>query len=315
MGVRMDISVVIPTLNGREQLAASLDAITEYAPEVEVVVVNGPSADGTSGMVRDRDDVDVLVEIDERNVNVGRNAGIERASGDVIALVEYDLTIEEGWLDALRQGLATVPEDGDERGAVTGPTHRRLRAGVTTEKAETREIRGREVRYFGGGNVAFRREALEAIDGFDERLQTGGARDAAHRLAGLGYEVTWAPEMSVARELEADGGRAERDWRWRYRSLCYRLVKNYGPRPSILYRITRHAATDAVEAARDVAEGEGRPTQWLGNGRDVVLGTFSGVGRGLLARFADRTPRRNPSGWSARNDRAVAVHDRRPTTR
>lgn len=308
----MDISVVIPTLNGREQLAGSLDAITEYAPDVEVVVVNGPSADGTSGMVRDRDDVDVLVEIDERNVNVGRNAGIERASGDVVALVEYDLTIEEGWLDALRGGIAAIPEDGDERGAVTGPTHRRLRAGVTTETAETRTISGREVRYFGGGNVAFRREALEAIDGFDESLRTGGARDAAHRLAGLGYEVAWAPGMSVARELEADGGTMERDWRWRYRSLCYRLVKNYGPRPSILYRIARHAATDATEALRGVAGGEGRPTAWLGNGRDVVLGTFSGVGRGLAARFRDRTPRRNPKGWSSRTDRAVAVHDRRP---
>ena len=311
----MDVSVVIPTLNGRDQLAASLDAITEHAPDVEVVVVNGPSADGTSGMVRDRDDVDVLVEIDERNVNVGRNAGIDRASGDVIALVEYDLTVEEGWLEALRQGIATVPEDGDERGAVTGPTHRRLRAGVTTETAELRDIRGREVRYFGGGNVAFRRQALEAIDGFDENLQTGGARDAAHRLAGLGYEVAWAPGMSVATELEADGGTHERDWGWRYRSLCYRLVKNYGLRPSILYRIVRHAGTDAIDSLGEVAEGEGRPTEWLGNGRDVLIGTVSGIGRGLAARLADRSPRRNPKGWSSRTDRAVAVHDRRPATR
>jgi len=133
----MDVSVVVPTLNGREQLAAALDTIAEHAPSVEVVVVNGPSADGTSGMVRDRDDVDVLVDLDERNINVARNAGLERAGGDVVAYVEYDLVIEEGWLVALREGLAAVPAVGDERGAVTGPTHRRLRAGVTTEKLET----------------------------------------------------------------------------------------------------------------------------------------------------------------------------------
>jgi glycosyltransferase involved in cell wall biosynthesis len=307
----MDVSVVVPTLNGREQLAAALDTIAEHAPSVEVVVVNGPSADGTSGMVRDRDDVDVLVDLDERNINVARNAGLERAGGDVVAYVEYDLVIEEGWLVALREGLAAVPAVGDERGAVTGPTHRRLRAGVTTEKLETREIRGRDVRYFGGGNVAFRREALEAIDGFDEYLVTGGARDAAHRLAGLGYEVAWQPGMSVARELEADGGITERDWRWRYRSLVYRLVKSYGLRPSIAYRIVRHAGTDGYEALQDVLSGEGRPTEWLGNGRDVLGGTASGLLAGLRARFSDRSPKRNPNGWSRRTDRAVAVLDRR----
>jgi glycosyltransferase involved in cell wall biosynthesis len=307
----MNVSVVIPTLNGRDRLAACLDSLAEHAPGVEVVVVNGPSVDGTSGMVRERDDVDVLVEVDERNVNVARNAGLDRASGDVVAFVEYDTTIEEGWLDALRRGIAAVPTDGDERGAVTGPTHRALRAGVTTEKPEVREIRGRDVRYFNGGNVAFRREALEAVDGFDEYLRTGGARDVAHRLAAMAYDVTWTAGMSVRGELEADGGRRERDWRWRYRSLSYRLVKNYGLRPSVLYRVGRHGCTDAWESLRDVAEGTHRPTSWVGNGRDVLLGALSGLKDGLVARARDRTPKRNPNGWSLRTDRAVAIHDRR----
>jgi glycosyltransferase involved in cell wall biosynthesis len=307
----MDLSVVVPTLNGRDQLAACLDALTEHAPNAEVIVVNGPSADGTSGMVRDRDDVELLVEIDQRNINVARNAGIDRSTGDVVAFVEYDTTVEESWLDALERGIATVPDDGHKRGAVTGPTHHAMRAGVTTEKPESRHIRGREIRYFNGGNVAFRREALEAVDGFDEYLQTGGARDAAHRLAGLEFDVAWTPGMSVRRELEADGGRNERDWRWRYRSLAYRLVKNYGFRPSIGYRIARHAGTDGWTTLREVAKGEHRPTSWVGDGRDVFIGTVGGVKDGLLARLKDREPRRNPNGWSVRTDRAVAVHDRR----
>jgi glycosyltransferase involved in cell wall biosynthesis len=307
----MDVSVVVPTLNGREQLAACLDALAANASAAEVVVVNGPSADGTSGMVRDRDDVDVLVEIDERNVNVARNAGLDRASGDVVAFVDYALAVEEGWFAALRQGIAAVPADGDRRGGVTGPTHRQLRTGVTTENAEVREIRGREVRYFNGGNVAFRREAIEAIDGFDEYLSTGGARDAAHRLAGLDYEVAWRPGMCVRRELEADGGREERDWRWRYRSLAYRLVKNYGLRPGVVYRLLRHAGDDAVEGLRGVASGERRPSSWFASGRDVVRGGVRGTADGVIARLRDRDPRRNPNGRSRRTDRAVAVDDRR----
>ncbi|OTE98897.1 glycosyltransferase, partial [Halorubrum sp. SD612] len=105
----MDLSVVVPTLNGRDRLAACLDALAADAPDAEVIVVNGPSADGTTGMVRDRDDVDVLVEISDRTVNVARNAGIEVATGDAVALVDYDNRIEPGWRDAVADGLDAAP--------------------------------------------------------------------------------------------------------------------------------------------------------------------------------------------------------------
>lgn len=299
----MDVSVVVPTLNEREELRGCLDSIAAERPH-EVVVVNGPSTDGTSGMVRARSDVDVLVEIDERNVNVARNAGLDRIRGDAVGFVAPATAVEEGWLDAVKEGLAG-------NGAVTGPTHERLDAGVATDTVESRRIRGRTVTYFNGGNVAFTRTLVEAIDGFDEYLGVGGARDAAHRVAGIGREVVWSPEMCVSREAAADGGTAERDWRMRYRSLAYRLAKNYGIHPTVPFRTLRHAAVDAGSALRDVVRGDGKPTAWLGNGRDVVLGGSRGYADGLRARYTDRNPRRNPRGLSARTDRAVAVHDRR----
>src|SRR6056297_2751353 len=123
----MDLSVVVPTLNGRDRLAGCLDALAAHAPEAEVIVANGPSADGTTGMVRDRDDVDVLVEISARCVNVARNAGIQVADGDAIALLGYDLEVEDGWADAVREGLT----DAD---AVTGPSRERVKAGVTSDE-------------------------------------------------------------------------------------------------------------------------------------------------------------------------------------
>jgi glycosyltransferase involved in cell wall biosynthesis len=299
----MDVSVVVPTLNDRDQLRGCLDALAAEAPG-ELIVVNGPSTDGTSGMVRERDDVDVLVETDDRSVSVARNAGLDRAAGDAVAFVNPTMAVEEGWLDAVESSL-------EEADAVTGPTHEQLRAGVATDSVETRTIRGRTVTYFNGGNAALTREAVEAIDGFDESLAVGGARDAAHRLAGLGYGVAWDAGMCVAREAATDGGREERDWRDRYRSLAYRLAKNYGVHPTVLYRTGRHGVADAAGALRDVVDGEARPTSWFGNGRDVLVGATLGYKDGLRARFGDRTPRRNPNGWSARTDRAVAVYDRR----
>jgi len=297
----MDLSVVVPTLNGRDQLATGLDALSEHAPEAEVVVVNGPSADGTTGMVRERDDVDVLVEISDRTVNVARNAGIEVATGDVVALVDYDRRIEPSWLDGLRAGLA-------DAAVVTGPTHHHLPGGHSTESVEERRLAGRDVRYFDGGNVAFRAGVLAELDGFDEYLHAGGARDAAHRLAGMPYEVAWESECCVERDAGDDEGR---DWGWKYRGLTYRLVKNYGVRPTVLTRALVHAGKDAVGIARDVVRGEATPTAWVGNGRDVLSGMVTGASDGLVARARDRSPARNPHGLSARADRAVARYDRR----
>jgi len=298
----MDISVVVPTLNARDELADCLDALAEYVPAAEVVVVNGPSADGTTGMIQDRGDVDVLVELADRTINATRNAGINHSTGDVVALVNQTLSVTEPWVEAVTEGLA-------EADVVTGPTNTQLAAGLATEDEETRTIAGREVAYFNGGNVAFRREPLDELDGFDEYLDIGGARDMAHRLAAMDYAVRWDDEMAVYRDVGTDGGSTETDWGWKYRSLAYRLVKNYGARPTVLRRLLGHAGSDGIAQLRAVLGGEGQPSRWLGTGRDVTTNIVRGVKDGLVARRLDRTVRRNPRGRSARTDRAVTVYD------
>ncbi|SDE97101.1 Glycosyl transferase family 2 [Halorubrum xinjiangense] len=339
----MDLSVVVPTLNGRDRLAACLDALAANAPDAEVIVVNGPSADGTTGMVRDRDDVDVLVEISDRTVNVARNAGVEVATGDAVALVDYDNRIEPGWRDAVADGLDAAPvvsgpvtpippseTDEGEESQTPEAEEGKTAEGEEIETAEAEEsqtaegkesepersqIAGCDVTYFESGNVAFRRDALRDLDGFDEYLRVGGARDAAHRLARMDREVAWRPAMAARKELPtptaADGGRSAHEWGWKYRGLAYRLLKNYGVRPTVLLRTGSHAVGDALAAAKDVVRGESTPSRWAATGRDVMVGLTGGTSDGIVARRRDRSPARNPNGISTRADRAVAKYDRR----
>ncbi|UPM42404.1 glycosyltransferase family 2 protein [Halocatena salina] len=331
----MELSVVVPTLNGREHLVRCLDALSEHVSSAEIIVANGPSVDGTTGMVRRRDDVDVLVEIGERNINVARNAGIDRATGTVIAFLDYWLIVEERWIDAIRTAFDHVATAHRASGhgpllpaVITGPVHRSQCGGVRSDTVDRRTINGTRVTYFDGGNVAFRRDALEAIDGFDESLAMGSARDSAHRLAHLGYNVVWEPTFSVRQDAhprhttenhkaDTPGFRprchatdvAAREWDWRYRSLTYRLVKNYGFRS--LWRVARHTAADVKTALTSIARGNTRPSDWLTNGRNIVTGAAGGLKDGFIARLRDRSPQRNPNGVSTRADRAVAVYDRR----
>lgn len=305
----MELSVVVSTLNGRERLVSCLDALAERLPvRTETVVVNGPSSDGTTGAVRERDDVDVLVEISERNRNVSRNAGVEAAEGDVIAFLGDEYAVEPRWYDAIE----TAVSDGAD--VVTGPVVGGSAVDGTGDDPDSdpsRTVAGRTVTPFDGDNVAFDRAVLETLDGFDEYLPVGGARDCAHRLAALEFDVAWTEEMTARSEVGTDGGRASGDWGATYRSLGYRLGKNYGPHPSVLARIAASAGSDAYAGARSVVSGESTPSGWLGNGTDVVANTAFGLKDGLAARFADRTPRRNPNGLSTRRDRAVHIYDRR----
>jgi hypothetical protein len=252
-------------------------------------------------MVRGRDDVDVLVEVSTRTLNVARNAGVEVAGGDAVALLRYDLLVGSSWVDAIRAGLA-------DAAAVTGPA---ATAGDSADGPERTDLVGRTVTYFDGGNVAVRADALSAMDGFDEYLETGGARDLAHRLAGAGYAVDWRADMRAGGAYGSDGGADDDDRRpyWRYRALAYRLVKNYGPRPTVVRRVAKHAVADGAAGARNVVGGSARLTRVVGAARDVVTGTVTGASDGLVARARDQSTTRNPHGVSTRADRAVACYD------
>ncbi len=97
--------------------------------------------------------------------------------------------------------------------------------------------------YFNGGNVAFRR-GVDALDGFDEYLNVGGARDAPTASPPV---RTASLEPRDVRPPRVRGRRRRRgaDWGWKYRSLTYRLVKNYNVRPTVVRRILSHAVGDA----------------------------------------------------------------------
>jgi glycosyltransferase involved in cell wall biosynthesis len=305
----METAVIVPTLNSRHQLAGCLDALGVNAPELEVVVVNGPSTDGTSGLVRSHTAVDQLVEVAERNLNCARNAGIKATTAAAICLVGQDSEVEENWAERVRDRLA------DGASVVTGPVHRPVTGGVTTETVEEETICGRSVRYFDGGNVGFRRSVLDELDGFDEYLDTGAARDAAHRLAGLGHEIVWDPDISVIRtegdDVEDRTARGQADaLGLKYRSMSYRAVKNYGLRPAIAFDLAGHMGRDGYQNLRRVFSGDVTPTEWLGDGKRAFENILIGIRDGRDARRRDNTPPRNPNGLSSRDDRAVALYDR-----
>jgi O-antigen biosynthesis protein len=105
------ISVVIPSRNGSELLAAQLPGIVrdlEGLP-AEVIVVDNGSDDGTAAWLR-ADWHDVQVDLSTAPLSFARavNRGIARARFSHICLLNNDMLIEPGFFGALRRAFDDV---------------------------------------------------------------------------------------------------------------------------------------------------------------------------------------------------------------
>lgn len=306
----MHLSVIVPTCNERDELTACLDALTRHAPDVETIVVNGPSTDGTSGLVRERDDVDTLLDVSSRNLNVARNAGLREATGEIFALLSPRYEIQPAWAEAITESL------DEQADLVSGP----VALGETDDIH--RGIHPQGDIHIVGGNLALTQAAVRALDGFDEYLMTEGARDLGQRIVGQDLRVIWHPEMRVRVESPPQQHRRQHrggyetswqgsettDWGAIYRSKTYRVVKNQGVRATP--RVLTGALKDGLVAAHSVVRDGGSPTGWVSNGASVISNIARGGYDGVRARRTDRTPARNPYGLS--QSEADVIVDRYP---
>lgn len=107
------ISVVIPLYNKAEYIrgaVVSALAQEDVDVDVEVLVVDDGSTDGGAGIVRDISDARIqLVRQANGGVSAARNAGILRATGDLIAFMDADDVWCRGYLKAIREMVGRWP--------------------------------------------------------------------------------------------------------------------------------------------------------------------------------------------------------------
>ncbi|MGW7084079.1 bifunctional glycosyltransferase/CDP-glycerol:glycerophosphate glycerophosphotransferase [Streptomyces sp. NPDC054871] len=127
------LAVVVPVYNVEEFLAPCLRSLAEQTmPDLEVVMVNDGSTDGSPRIAREFADEDArfrLVEQENAGLGAARNAGVREAKGTYLTFVDSDDVVPR---DAYERMLASLDDSGSD--FVTGNVHR-LRSGDRSEQS------------------------------------------------------------------------------------------------------------------------------------------------------------------------------------
>lgn len=214
----MRISFVIPAYNEEKRLPACLEAVdaelSRTPCEYEVVVVNNASTDRTAEVARRYPFVRVVDE-PRKGLTRAREAGFVATTGDIIANIDADTRLPEGWLAKVLKEF----KKHDDLVALSGPyiyydlplSDRVLVrlfyvGGYISHLINHYLVGGGAM--LQGGNFIVRRTAMEAIGGFDTTIEFYGEdTDVARRISKMG-KVKWTfalPMYASGRRLAKEG--------------------------------------------------------------------------------------------------------------
>ena len=113
-----EVSVVIPAYNAEPTLSETLASVcAQTFSDIEVIVIDDGSTDGTAALVRGWQDPRVrVVSVPQGGVARARNTGIELSTGAFVAFIDAD----DMWLPAkLERQLEAIRAPGDHGMCVT----------------------------------------------------------------------------------------------------------------------------------------------------------------------------------------------------
>ena len=194
------VSVVVCTYNAERTMEDCLESLSKLNyPDYEVIVVNDGSTDGSLA-IAERFGYCRIISQPNKGLSVARNVGAQNSTGEIVAYTDSDCVADPDWLAYLVSKMVVSdlvacggpnfppPEDNLVPAAVAvspgGPTHVLLSDDVAEHIA--------------GCNMAFRRDVLLQLGGFDPVYRAAGDDiDICWRFQDAGYSIGFSPAAVV----------------------------------------------------------------------------------------------------------------------
>ncbi len=192
----VEVSLVIVNKNER-LLSDTLDAIKPFVGNIvdEVLVVD--ASGGALDDIRESHEWAQWIDYDQPvgvSITIAhqRNVGVRRAKGDVIVFTDSGCLPEDGWLERL---LSPIFDENEI--VCCGPARAIGKSVYSRVQSSGADTRVDYVPMAATINLAFRREAFEAVGGFDESFGAAEDLDFTWRLTDCGYRLRWVPDAVV----------------------------------------------------------------------------------------------------------------------
>lgn len=218
------VSAVVCSYNGARTIRDTLEGLKHLAyPNYEVIVVNDGSSDTTPDIAKEYDVT--LISTENRGLSNARNTGWQVASGKIIAYIDDDAYPDPHWLHYLAWTFMHSEHVGVGGPNLAPPGDGPIADCIANSPGGPVQVllSDTEAEHIPGCNMAFRRDALAAIDGFDAR----------YRTAGDDVDLCW--------RLQANGGTigfhaSAMDWHHRRNSVktYWRQQQGYGRAEALL---------------------------------------------------------------------------------
>jgi glycosyltransferase involved in cell wall biosynthesis len=226
-GAFRSVSVVICTYNRRSYLERVFEYLRDQRrSSFEVIVVDGPSDDGTKELLSRHSHAIKLAHNPQRNLSISRNLGIELADGDIVAFIDDDALPFSDWIEQIlseynARPLTTAGLGGPAYYAGTfwfqaqdNGINRFAEAKVNIATADI----GTDgwFRYNTGTNATFVTEDLRRCGGFDEQFDYYlDESELCFRLQQRGRLIGYAPSVIVRHEFAQSHNRQGRlNYNW-----------------------------------------------------------------------------------------------------
>jgi dolichol-phosphate mannosyltransferase len=161
------VSIVVPTYNEKEHIAALIAALyAEIAAPLEVIVVDDASQDGTAEIVAGLDYEGLrLIRRKARGLAAAFHRGILEARGDILGWMDADMTMPAGVMNQLIEQLDEYDIALGSR-YVEGGSDNRHPVRTAASRAINwlaRTVLGGPVRDYDSGFIAVRREVFDSV--------------------------------------------------------------------------------------------------------------------------------------------------------
>ena len=258
------LTVAICTKDRPENLARCLDSLLKLRSlnsYFEVLIIdNAPSDNRTKEIVASLSDINYFCE-PKAGLNFARNRALQEATGEILAYLDDDVIVDRQWLNGLKEAWRENPDAEAFTGLVM-PYELETRAQILFEQRGGFRRGFAKIRYgqtlsgnslypcgsgiFGAGcNMAFRREVLLKLGGFDEALDTGaplpggGDLDIFYRIIRGGYPLIYEPQYLIYHQHRREMEKLRHQYRtWGLGFMAF-VVKSYKYDPAQRSKLLR----------------------------------------------------------------------------